>query len=397
MGVAMNEKKLRNYLLMLVVGLLIFVPASVVKAQQVSLSVEPSAALQNAQILSLSSLGIDRSGSGPVLISAFLENEEDQELDNLFIEVNISSARVGTIVEFTSDSEFPFSMRPMQSVYVTNNDLANEQIPGIRESVRLKGGLTPEGEDFLNDLSGATTLPQDTYFVQVIIFRETPATGIVELAEATAEISSNAFYSLDEREIYLKAPGDVVGNQTTISNNYPQFSWEGSNTATYRLIVVEATGTDSPESLIQGAKSSQPTGKGGNLLEYENLDRMIEGNSFQFPSSGVQSLERGKTYFWRVINTVSSSNDEEDISSEIWTFSLATPENVSGTINISEEAETAIVSLIGEEEFERLKEQGFRLESLEFEGQEFTGATATLKLEEILQLILDNKLIKGGS
>lgn len=164
----MNEKKFKNYILNLLAGILIFVPTEIVKAQQISLSVEPSATIENAQVLSLSSLGIDRSGSGPVLISAFLENQEDQEVDNLFIEVNISSARVGTIVEFTSDSNFPFSLRPLQSVYVTNNDLANEQIPGIRESIRLTGGLTPEGEDFINDLDGATTLPQDTYFVQVV-------------------------------------------------------------------------------------------------------------------------------------------------------------------------------------------------------------------------------------
>lgn len=393
----MNEKKFKNYILNLLAGILIFVPTEIVKAQQISLSVEPSATIENAQVLSLSSLGIDRSGSGPVLISAFLENQEDQEVDNLFIEVNISSARVGTIVEFTSDSNFPFSLRPLQSVYVTNNDLANEQIPGIRESIRLTGGLTPEGEDFINDLDGATTLPQDTYFVQVVIFRETPANGVIELAEATAEISANTFSNLDEREIYLKTPGDVVGNQTTISNNYPQFSWEGSSTATYRLIVVEATGSDSPESLIQGARSSQPTDEGGNLLEYENLDRLVEGNSFQFPTSGAQSLERGKTYFWRVSNSVSSSNDVEEISSEIWNFSLAAPENVSGTITISEEAETAIVSLIGEEEFERLMEEGFQLESLEYDGQELTGAAAALKLEELLQLILEERLIVGGN
>lgn len=133
------------------------------------------------------------------------------------------------------------------------------------------------------------------------------------------------------------------------------------------------------------------------MLEYENLDRLVEGNSFQFPTSGAQSLERGKTYFWRVSNSVSSSNDVEEISSEIWNFSLAAPENVSGTITISEEAETAIVSLIGEEEFERLMEEGFQLESLEYDGQELTGAAAALKLEELLQLILEERLIVGGN
>lgn len=393
----MNEKKFKSCILKLLAGVLIFVPAQFAKAQQISLSVEPSATLENAQVLSLSGLGIDRSGSGPVLISAFLENMEDREVNNLFIEVNISAARTGTLLELTSDSNFPFSMRPLQSVYVTNNDLANEQIPGIKESIILTGGLTPEGEDFINELNGSTTLPQDTYFVQVIIFQETNANGIVELAEATAEISGNTFSSLDEREIYLKTPGDVIGTQTTISNNYPQFNWEGSSTASYRLIVVEATGSDSPESLMQGAQSSQPTDEGGDLLEYENLDRMVQGNSFQFPTSGAQSLERGKTYFWRVTSTVSSSNDVEDISSEIWSFSLAAPENVSGTVTISEEAETAIVSLIGQEEFERLMEQGFQLESLEYDGQELTGAAAAMKLEELLQQVLDERLIVGGN
>lgn len=80
MGVAMNEKKFKNYILNLLAGILIFVPTEIVKAQQISLSVEPSATIENAQVLSLSSLGIDRSGSGPVLISAFLKTKKIRKL-----------------------------------------------------------------------------------------------------------------------------------------------------------------------------------------------------------------------------------------------------------------------------------------------------------------------------
>ncbi|MDR9418119.1 hypothetical protein [Gracilimonas sp.] len=396
----MNSKAIKYYVFIVVLGVLNVTPFNEAKAQRINLSIEQSATLENAQVFSLTNLGMDKNGSGPMLISGFLENLTAEEITNLYFDIEISASQVGNIVEFSSDPNYPFSLQPNQSIYVTNNDLAREQIPGIRESLKLTGGLTTEGENFINDLSGSTTLPSDIYTVQVTVFQETDAEGRVNLAQAGTEIGGNFKAGSDEREIYLKAPGNVVGSETNISNNFPQFSWEGDNSTTYRLLVVKDNGIDSPESLLQGAKSSSPTNAtdgAGSLLEFEHLDVNIQGTSFQYPSSGAQALERGDTYFWQVVNTVQSNTESEQITSEIWTFTLTGPRGVTDNPPMSQEVVEAIVTIIGQEEFERLQENGFQLASIQYDGQDFTGASATVKLEEILQKIRNEEIIIGDN
>jgi hypothetical protein len=375
------------------------VPNKFVFSQQVSLDVEPSSILENAQVLSLTGLGINPEGNGPALVSTTIENLTGETIDNLYLELVISASKVGAIAELTQNAERPFSLRPFQTLYFTNNDLVNERIPGIPNPVTFIGGLTTEGDNFLNNLSGAASLPKDVYTLEVTLFRVTDARGRENLARDVAEVggSESGALSFDESEIYLKTPGDVAGSSAEITNPYPQFSWEGNTGVTYRLLVVEQTGQDSPESLLQSAESSSPIGEGGSLLSYENLDVIVEGTSFQFPSSGAQSLEYGKTYFWRILKTVQSSGDTEEVSSEIWSFTLKDASKATASLPISKEVETAIVELIGQDAFQRLKNNGFTLQSISFDGQEFTGPAAGIKLEELLQKIRDEDIIVSGN
>lgn len=391
----MNERYMKTLITTLLLFLVSVVPNQFVNAQQVSLDVEPSAILENAQVLSVSGLGISTDGSGPVIMSLTMENLTGERIDNLFLEIIVSAAKQGNIVEYTQDSDRPFSLRPFQSVYITNNNLANETFPGIEESVSFSGGLTSAGDDLIGNLSGSTTLPRDTYAIEINLFKMTDAGGRTNIASDAAEIGGgrNVGASVEESEIYLKVPGDVLGSEAEITNPYPQFSWEGQNNVSYRLLVVEQNPQDNPESLLQSAKSSNPFSEGGSLLEFENLDVIVEGTSYQFPSSGAQPLEEGKTYFWRVITTIQSSGDTEEISSEIWNFTLKNQSQPTPDTPVSDELEEVIVELIGQESYRRLSESGFELESIEYDGQQFTGMAATMKLEELLQKIRDEELI----
>lgn len=392
----MNERSLEILITTLLLILVSVVPTKFVHAQQASIEVEPSALLESAEVLSVSGLGISTDGSGPVIMSMTLENLTGEKIDNLYLEIIVSAAKQGTIVEYTQDAAVPFSLDPYQSVYVTNNNLANETFPGIEERISFSGGLTDAGDDLIGNLSGSTTLPRDTYTIEVILFSMTDSRGRVNIATDAAEIggTDNLTASVEESEIYLKTPGDVVGSAAEITNPYPQFNWEGETNASYRLLVVEQNEQGNPESLMQSAKSSNPISEGGSLLEFENLDVIVEGNSFQYPSSGAQPLERGKTYYWRVLATIRSSGDVEEISSEIWNFTLIdqTEPNTPDT-RVSEELEEAIIQLVGEESYRRLSERGFELESVEYDGQQFTGMAATMKLEELLQKIRDEVII----
>ena len=395
----MNERSLKFHIIIFVLALVSVVPNKFASAQNVTLNVEPSPVLENSQTLSLTGLGINAEGQGPVLVSATIENLSDESIDNLYLELIASAGKVGTLVELTQSASQPFSLKPFQSVYFTNNDLANERIPGIPGRITFTGGLTTEGDNFLSDLSGSATLPRDTYSLELILFRVTDAQGRDDLARDVAEIGGGNMMaaSFEEGSIYLKTPGDIVGTAAEITNPFPQFSWEGENNIAYRLLVVEEKGQDSPESLLASAKSSPPIENGGSLLVFENLDVIVEANSFQFPSSGVQPLERGKKYYWQVVTTLQSSGDTEEVSSEIWSFVLKEVSEATATAPISAEVQRAIERLIGENAYQRLRDRGFTLESIQYDGQNFTGPAASIKLQELLQKIRDEKIIVEGN
>lgn len=385
-------KQLLSCLLLLVVWI---VPSEAVKGQnELNLEIDLSPVLENSQILSLTRLGLSEKGSGPVLLTGILENTTDQRLENLYFEVKVRASKLGTIMDLKQKSSKPFSLNPNRPVYATNNDLANDNIPGIDEEISFTGGLTSAGDDLIDNLSGSTSLPRDIYTIEITVFQVTDARGRQDLVTATAEAGGGiGNSSFDASEIYLKTPGEEIGSGSEITNPYPQFSWEGERNTTYRLLVVTANGEDSPESLLQSAKSTPPVGEGGSLLDFENLDVLVEDDSYQFPSSGVQSLKRGNRYYWQVITTLQISGDSEERSSEIWSFTLQDSNSEAMTVSEEENVKEALVHLLGQEQFDRLKERGYSLEGLELEGQVYTGQGAIQQLELLLQKIRDEDII----
>lgn len=386
--------------LSLLVIISIYVPGGNVFAQSesITLDLQLSPALENAQVLGLTSLGVDNRGSGPVLVSGSLVNNTSEKLSNLFFEFLIESGKIGTIAQLTQQAAFPFTLDPGQVVFGTNNDIVNEKLPGVEETIKFDGGLTPEGDDFIETLGGSSTLPNDIYTFSISIFQVTNELGKQVLATQTIVLGgSDDGVVVDDKSIDLKNPGDVIGAEVNITNPFPQFSWEGDAANTYRLIVVRSNGQDNPESLIENAKSSDPTNNGGSLLQFENLDLTTIGNTLQFPSSGVQALIAGQTYFWQVSTTIRTAIEIEEINSEVWTFKLSAPGEESSLTQIDQETFNALIALVGEEQFATLTQSGYSFESIEMNSQIVTGATAILLLEEIIRKIEDGEIILNSN
>ena len=379
-----------------------FVPAKHLYAQTssdaVTLEFYLSPVLENAQVLGLASLGLDAKGTGPVLISGSIVNNTNETLTNLFFEFQMNAGQVGLIADVYQEAAYPFTLEPGQVVFATNNDIADEAIPGIEETMRFDGGLTPAGEDFLETLGGATILPVDIYTFTVTISQVTEEFGRQILATETLELGAGEGGSVfSELSILLKSPGDVVGSDVNITNPYPQFSWEGDAANQYRVLVVKANAQDSPESLLESAKSSEPVQNGGSLLQFENLDTRVQGNSFQFPSSGAQALIPGQTYYWQVIASVQTSGGSEELSSEIWSFKMSSPSDGAILVPIDQNTFDILIQLIGEEEYASLTESGFSFQSLEIDGLVFSGVAAVQKLSEIVQKIEDGDIIVNSN
>ncbi|XWN37001.1 MAG: hypothetical protein ROO71_13695 [Balneola sp.] len=390
-----NVKNISVFLVLLLVSLFVPNKKAVAQNQTLSLEIEVSDILANSQFVGLTNLGLDSEGRGPVLVQSFIQNHTNEIVDNLYLEVRVFAGKIGEIVNVITRPGTPFSLQPMQSIYVTNNTLSEDGVPGITEKVDFDGGLTAAGDDFIEGLDGSTTLPADVYSIEIIVFKLTNETGRVDLVSSSAEIGGAVPVS-ESVDFFLRTPGDVTDANVEITNPYPQFSWEGEQGIEYRLLVVKSSEPDSPESLLQSARSSAPPSEGGSLLQFENLDVKVTAETFQYPSSGAVPLEAGKTYYWQLSTSIQSGVNTEERTSEIWSFKLAEPETSEPTITITEETKKAIINLVGNGRFENLVSSGYTVQSFQIDGVTYSGSQASIILAELLRKIEAGDIVLSG-
>ena len=368
------------------------------QSDKVTLEFSLSPVLEQAQVLGLSSLGVDTEGGGPVIISGSLVNNTTERLENLYFEFDVEAASYGVLARIRQQAAYPFSLNPGQVVFATNNDIQNEEIPGISERMKFDGGLTSTGENFVEDLSG-TTLPNDQYSFAVRIYQVNEEGRRELLANETIQLGGNISEGgvVDELTILLRTPGDLVGAEAAITNPIPQLSWEGDASLTYRVLVVSGNGSDSPESLLESAKSSEATDMGGSLLQFEYLDQNIRGNSLQYPTNGVQALVPGQTYYWQVVTSMNTALGTNEVVSEIWEFTLVDPGSESNVVEVDQETVQAIVQLIGQDTYNLLLETGYSFENIEIDGQVYTGVVGVQKILELIEKFQNGDLVIEGN
>ncbi len=202
---------------------------------------------------------------------------------------------------------------------------------------------------------------------------------------------------VDELTILLRTPGDLVGAEAAITNPIPQLSWEGDASLTYRVLVVSGNGSDSPESLLESAKSSQATDLGGSLLQFEYLDQNIRGNSLQYPTNGVQALVPGLTYYWQVMTSMNTALGPNEVVSEIWEFTLVDPGSESNVVEVDQETVQALVQLIGQDTYNLLFETGYSFENIEIDGQVYSGVVGIQKILELIEKFQNDDLVIEGN
>ena len=391
-------KKVKNTGFLVVLVWILATMITYGQSDKVFLEFSLSPILEQAQILGLSSLGVDTEGGGPVIISGSLINNTTERLENLYFEFDVEAASYGVLARIRQLAVYPFSLYPGQVVFATNNDIQSEEIPGISDEMKFDGGLTPTGENFVEDLSG-TTLPNDQYSFSVRIYQVNEGGRRELFANETIQLGVNASEGgvVDELTILLRTPGDLVGAEAAITNPIPQLSWEGDASLTYRVLVVADNGSDSPESLLESAKSSESTDLGGSLLQFEYLDQNIQGHSLQYPTNGVQALVPGQTFYWQVVASMNTALGINEVVSEIWEFTLVDPGNESNVVEVDQETVQAIVQLIGQDTYNVLLETGYSFDNIEIDGQVFSGMVGVQKIIELIEKFQNGDLVIEGN
>ncbi len=346
--------------------------------------------LTEAQRLDLNRLGVDTEGRGASLIEVTLENtNQDQTLSDLYFYIHIEASGIGTIAEIIQRQGEPFSLQPGQVVIADNNQLSNG-LPGISEPIRFEDtGLTSEGEQFINDLEGFR-LPRKNYTIELKVYQggNQEINGGELLAQVSKSFGDQALGG-DDPWVELVSPGDELGGNGEIFTTRPVFNWEGDQADQFRLIIVEDTGGD-PESLIQNAISTEPMiggGGFGDYLDYEMADALISDEThFTYPVTDVQSLEEGQTYYWQVFTLINTADGETTIPSEIWEFTIADPDEEVAEES-EEELQEVLTELLTAEQLEDLEDGEFNLQSMEVDGQRYSGP----ELQQVLQQLVEQK------
>lgn len=353
-------------------------------------------AVTKAQVISLSTLGVDARGRGQRVMELVLQNRLNETVKDLYFHITVSSSSVGLIAEVDSDQSNPFSLRPNQ-LMITDNNRLHDGLPEIPEYVGFVGDLTPQGEDFIESLEGATRLPDAVYTVTLSIYQGGNRTnGGRMLSTVTRSIGSQPI--TNTIDFNLLTPGGPIGSNELIASGQPSFRWDGPSNTEYRLIIVQDPGRgQSPEALIQAAISTEPTSgqaSVGTLLESEMIDVVLTTNNFFYPAAGVKRLQPGAKFYWQVIARIRTSRGTDNRPSGIYEFTLSNPQAAqnaeiqSATVplasSISPEVAAAIQNLI---------QSGFKLDKMVIDGRELSGTALQAFLEDFVEKIKRGEII----
>lgn len=382
------ESKLFHACYIWVICLLGIANTATAQTSNVFLDLQVSPTLNNAQVINVSDL-INPEGGAQNIYSLVIQNQSSESVENLFLGFTFASAEDGMLVETFQAQGQPFHLAPGEQIASLNSNLPR-QLADEGGFIEFGGGLTAAGEQFSNDLSSLSRLPQGQYTLTVNLYQGANGPSGGELiASAQATLGSNITENV--RDIYLTAPGDVLGAGAQIYNPYPEYRWDGLAGTTYRLIVVEAQDQQSPESLLQSAFSTAPylgdrsllsNSESGTILDFEIIDARLESASFQTPTVNVQPLEEGKQYYWQIFTELRSSSNREARPSEIWSFKLSGSQSEL-TLNADSELAVVLQKLVGEEKYRELRQGNVRLLSIQLEGETLTGQAALDKLKEL--------------
>ncbi|MEX0929691.1 MAG: hypothetical protein WD266_02755 [Balneolales bacterium] len=350
------------------------------RAQEISIDLILDQQLTQAQSLSLPSLGLIMNRRGQRMMNLILHNTTQRRQENLYLQFEVSAARLGVISTLTHDQ--PFSLNAGQRI-ITDNMQLREGLPGVKEQLTFDAGMTEAGDRLMQSLDGSIRLPNDIYQITAEIYQQLD--GRRRLIGRVADQMGTSVGG-DAMNLSLLNPGGPPGSNIPAHSFQPVFRWNGRHGERYRIIVVQDDG-QSPETLIQSALSTEPPpefGGAGSFLDFEMADALIDQSSFNYPFSGVQPLEAGIKYYWQVFTLIETGNGTEELPSEIWEFSVTGPGNTTG-VPLSEDLIVFLQIILGDD-YQQLRDDGFSLGSMVLDGRQYSGSALIRKLEELRQL-----------
>lgn len=367
---------------------LLFMPFWVsAQGSNVDIKITLSSKLVDAEVLNLAQLGVSASSgtTNEPLFWLEIVNRTQEEIKGLKLVIEVSSTRNGSLL-LMEGAEPGFNLSPNQRVFAGSNQM-KDGLPGVEEPIEFDGSfndkLTTAGNDLYNSTGGI--LPNDLYTIKLSLKQ-----GFTILATTSEYLGVKPIQTAVD--FFLLQPGGSVGAGATIVTTNPNFRWDGPRNGKYRLIVVKKNpkSDDTSESLIQAAFSTDPTivngaARAATLLDFEMVDAIISGNDFTLPPQGVQRLEEGFQYFWQIYYIATTKNGEEYRPSTIWEFNISKPGQNAAPNEVLNQIYQQLVTIVGQDLISELKENGFKLVSIEHDNKTVNGPMLMQEIEQIKQ------------
>lgn len=345
-----------------------------------------SSDIKNAQSLNLLELGtqIVNGETSQTLFNLQAQNLTNQTLNTLKLKIIVKSNSRGDllVLEQTGNG---FSLYAQEKISTNSDNITDGIFTDQGREIKLDFDvdvdevLTDGGKDIFENY--ATSLPIDVYTIEISVFSG-------ELGRTVGRATEILGTEMKQKEnnIVLQSPGDVLSSGAEITTTYPTIRWDGQAGINYRLIVVEDNG-EGAESQLNSARSTEPAllpnnvAGNGSLLDYEMVDARIRSTEFQYPTSGVQALKPGSTYFWQVSATFESGSGTSEVFSEIWEFKVIDPSSGASS-GANDQIAEQLKEIISPELVEALIGEGYSLVFVEIDGRSYTGVQMINALQQ---------------
>lgn len=355
---------------------------------QVQTKITLAERLVNSEVLNLLELAVNATSTDTdPLFWIEIVNTTNQEVVGLKLSVKVSSTQKGDLVTLVQDDP-GFNLSPGQRVFAASNEL-KDGLPGVEEEIKISGEvndfLTDNGQDLYNNSGGI--LPNDLYTIRFALIKDGN-----EIPESIGFAYLGVKPQQTVVDFFLIQPGGTVGSNATIVTTNPNFRWDGPRNAEYRLVVVKKNpnSDETSESLIQAAISTDPTiingaARSATLLDFEIVDAIITGNDFTLPPQGVQKLEEGFLYYWQIYYIAKTKNGEELRPSTIWEFTIPRPGETQASQELDREIFNHLAIIISPDLANELRDNGFKLLSVEYDNKSISGPALLQAIEELKQ------------
>jgi hypothetical protein len=376
---SLGGRLLAGFILALLLG-----STSSTYAQDNRLVINLSPSVSTAQSLDLKSLAESVVGgtANEKIFDIIITNNESQSVSGLIISISVELSNGDALIQLNQDRP-GFTLKANRT-YIGNSNNITDGIPGIEESFNFSASdiddiLTDEGRDFMTDTKGILSN-------ELLICKVTIVDADENIWATEQIVLGSASVSAPVADLFLRSPGDALGNEFIMTNTLPRCSWDGATNAIFRLVVVEDNNADSPEALIQNARSSAPainqtqSGSKGSLLDFEMVDARLNQSAFDYPPNGVQKLTEGNTYYWQVLQIISGNSGEDEIASEIWEFTLPSKASGESSAQTNAQLTNTVQRILGFDTVSELTEEGYSLETVTINGQEYSQSSEIVRL-----------------